>query len=168
MFTQYAGASGKSHFIYQIPESFVMQIILLFSSYQQFNLGQDWLTRMSANQFQTRLGWGPMEICQNLPYKDKVDSWSHFGNAFAHYLIIWSILYAHVSNYNSYFEGTLEERKRKKITTPPYRYCFNNSLKIRLPCCKCNPFPSSSPTFLELLSILTVMNYCWALVFGCS
>lgn len=73
--------------------SFVMQIILLLSSYQQLNLGQDWLTRMFSNQFETRLGWGPMEVCQNLPSKDKVDSWSHFGNAFAHYLIIWSILY---------------------------------------------------------------------------
>lgn len=93
IFTQHEAASGKSHLIYQVPKSFVMQIVLLFSFYQQFNLGQDWLTRMFANQFETRLGWGPVEVCQNLPSKDKVHSWSHFGNAFAHYLIIWSTLY---------------------------------------------------------------------------
>lgn len=69
-------------------ESFVMQIILLLSSYQQLNLNQDWLTRMFANQFETKLGWGPMEVCQNLPSKDKVHSWSHFGNALTYYLII--------------------------------------------------------------------------------
>lgn len=79
--------------ISQMFENFVMQIVLLLSCYQQLNLGQDWLTRMFANQFEIRLGWAPTEVCQNFLSKDKVDSWSHFGNGFAHYLIICFILY---------------------------------------------------------------------------
>lgn len=88
---QYEGSLGNH--ISQMFENFVMQIVLLLSCYKQLNLGQDWLTRMFTNQFEIRLGWASTEVCQNFLFKDKVDSWPHFDNGFAHYLIICFILY---------------------------------------------------------------------------